>query len=338
MKKHYKSFLFVLCMLFSFVFSISDVSAAENCSCYYYGRLTTDDGGNSYYTDYLVQLDFNKTEYESANPFYSPKIVFFGEKGYNTVTGQSGKVEDKTAEAEWLGPQFGVAFSNEVTYQDLYNTVAGVFNTCSVESCGNIRTKRYIGPIETADTGGLKFYSRNNSKQLVFDEIPSFGTFASYTNLNSISKEEFDELKKSENVSDTAEDAGLSGISGIINWGNLISGTGYYNISDVGNACNSVAPIADYLSKLLWLICVVAIIGLVVMTSINFIQAIVGSEEDKLLKAFKNLKTRIIVLFILILLPTIVGFVVNIYNSNVDNSNGVVKIGEDNKPFCDVTN
>ena len=162
-KEKCRLFLFVF-VFFTFLFNLDGVKAAENCSCYYYGRLTTDDGENSYYTDYLVQLDFNKTEYERANPFYSPKIVFFGEKGYNTVTGQSGKVEDKTAEAEWLGPQFGVAFSNEVTYQDLYNTVAGVFNTCSVESCGNIRTKRYIGPIETADTGGLKFYSRNNSK------------------------------------------------------------------------------------------------------------------------------------------------------------------------------
>ena len=330
-KENCKLFVFLF-VLFTFLFNLDGVKAVENCSCYYQGVGTSDDNGDAYQTIYLAQIDFNKTEYENIDQYYNPKIAFFGEKGHNTVTGESGKIEDKTSEVSWLG----VAFSEQ--FSDLYNTVAPVFDNCGVESCGNIRTKRYLGPFETADTGGLKFYSSSDSKQLLYEDLP-FGTVGGVLyNLNSISKEEFDKLKSSENVSDTSEDMGLSGFSGIIKWGNLISGTGYYNISDVGNACNSVAPIADYLSKLLWLICVVAIIGLVVMTAINFIQAIVGSEEDKLLKAFKNLKTRIIVLFILILLPTIVGFVVNIYNSNVDNSNGVVKIGEDNKPFCDVTN
>lgn len=326
MKKEKSKFIMFIFVFFAFLLNINDVSAADTCSCYYHSRGTTADNGDQYNTYYLAQIDFNKSEYENANPYYSPTIAFFGEKGFNTVTGQDGAIEDKTSEVSWLG----VAFSKDNS--DLYNTVSAVFDNCSVESCGNIRTQRYIGPVQYQDTGGLKFYSFNNSKNLLYEANPM--TLGAVTvSFQSVSKEEFEQLKVSDNVGESSEDLGLSGYAGIVNWGNLISGTGYYSINDVGKACNSVAPIAEYLSQLLWIICVASIIILVIMTAINFVQAIVGSEEDKLLKAFKNLKTRIIVLILLLLLPTIVSFVIGIYNDNAD---GVVKIGSDNEPYCAV--
>jgi len=43
------------------------------------------------------------------------------------------------------------------------------------------------------------------------------------------------------------------------------------------------------------------------MTSVDLIEAITGSEEDNLKTAFKHMVTRIIIIFILFLLPVILG-------------------------------
>lgn len=321
MRKYFVSLFVLFCFIF---LGINDVKAADNCTCYYYGVLNNEVNGAAYRTHYLAQIDFNKDSYESASVAYDPNIIFFGEKGDELDNGEDGKVEDETSQVKWN--------TSIIVSSDLYRKVEPVFDSCSVDSCNNIRVKRNLGPIEVQDTKGLKFISFNNSKELSYEAVNIVG--AVVVELQSISKEDFDELKSSDNVGDTSEGMGLSGIQGIVNWGNLISGTGYYNIDDVGKGCSTVAPIATYLSQIFWLICVVAIVFLVVMTAIDFIKAIVGSEEDKLLKAFKNFKTRIIVVIILILLPTIVSFAINIYNQNADNSNGVVEIGEDGKPFC----
>lgn len=82
------------------------------------------------------------------------------------------------------------------------------------------------------------------------------------------------------------------------------------------------------------LISVVGIILLVAMTSISFVKAIVASDDNKIKDAAKSLKTRIIVIIILLVLPVLLSFIINIVNSN---SNGKIKIGSDGKVFCDVT-
>ena len=76
------------------------------------------------------------------------------------------------------------------------------------------------------------------------------------------------------------------------------------------------------------------IILIVVMTAIGFIKAIVGSDDEKLKTAFSHLITRLIVVFILLLLPMLLTFIINIVNDNIG---GTVKVGANGDVFCEIT-
>lgn len=100
-----------------------------------------------------------------------------------------------------------------------------------------------------------------------------------------------------------------------------------------GDPCTIVnSTLLKYINIAIFGICIIAIIAVIVMTAIDFVKAIVSSEEDKLKKTFKNLISRIIVIIILLLLPMLLSFIINVTNAQ----EGQVKIGEDGKPFCDV--
>ena len=119
----------------------------------------------------------------------------------------------------------------------------------------------------------------------------------------------------------------------IVDWAN---NHGYGNsVTSIGDPCTVINPeLQKMLSGAFWLISIVGIVLLVVMTAIGFINAIVGSDDEKLKDAFKHLVTRIIVVIILLLLPMILSFIITLIN---DSAEGEVKIGEDGNVFCDVT-
>ncbi len=318
-----RKYLLSVFVLFCFIFiGINDVKAADNCTCYYNGRLQDSDSQGRNETHYLVSISFNKQNYNSSGDKekFQPNISFFGEKMYHPDTEESGKIEDETSLATWFTRYFqGGAGVSSSQVESLFDT------DCD---CNAVGTLTFISSAGSKEL----YYNIDDYYYMLPSDLPVLGY--NRLDLTSMTYEQFQEQLESDNVGNTSSGQGFAGIQGIVNWGNLISGTGYYNIDDVGKGCSTVTPIATYLSQIFWLICVVSIIFLVVMTAIDFIKAIVGSEEDKLLKAFKNFKTRIIVVIILILLPAIVSFAINIYNQNADNSNGVVEIGEDGKPFC----
>ncbi len=320
-----KKLLIILVIMFAVLIKIDNVSAAENCNCYYTGYLHTEDNGSDYQTNYLVNIRFNKSDFDEVEnkEEYEPKIAFFGEKGFNTVTGESGRISDKTSEAKWFSRWFqkGAGLDG--------NSVKNLFdNNCS---CGSL--------------GELTFLSQNHSKELLYNVDDHYHIFGKdlpildyeRSDLTLITKEEFDEQRNSENVAETAEDQGYSAtvdVQTIVNWANE---HGYGDeINAIGDPCYVIdGELEKLLSIAFWLISIVGIVLLVVMTSISFIKAIVGSDEEKLKDAFSHLVTRIIVLIILLLLPMILTFIINIINSNLE---GEVSIGEDGNVFCDVTN
>lgn len=334
-----KKLLIILVIMFAVLIKIDNVSAAENCNCYYTGYLYTKDNGSDYQTNYLVNIRFNKSDFDEVEnkEEYEPKIAFFGEKGFNTVTGESGRINDKTSEARWFDFKFIGVFDDGKPKAGLGgNKVNALFeNNCS---CGSL--------------GSLSFYSQGNSKDLYYNmddhyhdvaDIPLIGPpLREYiftheeTELISITKEEFDEQRNSENVAETAEEQGYSAtvdVQTIVDWANE---NGYANgdITSIGDPCYAISgTLQDMLITGFWIICVVGIILLVVMTAIGFIKAIVGSDEEKLKDAFKHLVTRIIVVIILLLLPTILTFVIRLVN---ENSSGEVSIGADGEIFCDL--
>lgn len=136
------------------------------------------------------------------------------------------------------------------------------------------------------------------------------------------------------------EEAGLTGdndIEKIEAWGSQNKNReGEYGIEDVGDVCG---PINSYLGELittfLWIIDIIAIILLIIMTMVNFIQALTGMDDEKLRNTFKYLRNRIVAVVVLLLLPVLVGWIIETIN---ENSGGVVMIGADGQPFCGVEN
>ena len=88
----------------------------------------------------------------------------------------------------------------------------------------------------------------------------------------------------------------------------------------------------DLLQKVFMFISVAGIIILVVMTAISLIKVITASEDNALSNFLKDFWKRIICLIILLLLPTIITFLIQVVNGV-----GVAwNINSDN-PLCDVT-
>ncbi len=141
-------------------------------------------------------------------------------------------------------------------------------------------------------------------------------------------------------IEENREEAGLTAdndIKKIKTWGsNNKNNVGEYGIQEVGDVCG---PINSYLGELittfLWIIDIIGIILLIIMTMVNFIQAITGMDDEKLRNTFKYLRNRIVVVIVLLLLPVLVGWIINTIN---ENSGGTVMIGADGQPFCGVEN
>ena len=147
------------------------------------------------------------------------------------------------------------------------------------------------------------------------------------TNGRTISKEEAQQI-----VEDATEDRDGANLEKIIWWA---EDNGYDNVDSLGDDCSIISnSLKDILSSAFWIICIAGIILVVVMTAISFIKAITGSDDEKFRDAIKNLFTRLIVIIILLMLPALLTFIINIINSNIT---GTVSIGEDGNVFCDIS-
>lgn len=105
-----------------------------------------------------------------------------------------------------------------------------------------------------------------------------------------------------------------------------------------GNSCSALLgtgedSIAPIIKNVFFVTCVIGIIILIFTVSGDFIKAITSNENEAVATAFKSAKNRIIATLILLLLPVLVNFIVDIINNHVivvTDSNGVttkVKIG-----------
>ena len=93
----------------------------------------------------------------------------------------------------------------------------------------------------------------------------------------------------------------------------------------------------EILRTVFFIISVVGVIILLFTTATDFIKAIASSDNDAISKAFKSSKTRIIAAIILLILPFLVSFIINLINENFvvvtdKNSNTTkVEIGDPSK-------
>lgn len=94
--------------------------------------------------------------------------------------------------------------------------------------------------------------------------------------------------------------------------------------------------IKDIIKNLFFIIQIIGIILLVVLSMVEFIKALTGENEDGIKQALKNTFKRIILVVILLILPSLIIWILNIVNDNryVKDNNGNYVIGSDNNPLC----
>ncbi len=121
-------------------------------------------------------------------------------------------------------------------------------------------------------------------------------------------------------------------ICSIYAWGMDLTGGPKYS-SDAVDPCALIdGDIQELLHKIFFGISVGGIIILVVMTAISLAKVITASEDEALKNFFKGLWKRLICLIILLLLPMIVTFIIQLVN-NVAPSLGI----KSDNPLCNVT-
>ena len=120
-------------------------------------------------------------------------------------------------------------------------------------------------------------------------------------------------------------------ICSILNWGNAL-GTTKYDPNSL-DPCDLInGQIQALLHNIFFFISVAGIIILVAMTAISLVKVITASEDEALRNFFKGLWKRIICLIILLILPTLVTFIIQLVN-NVAPSLGI----RSDNPLCNVT-
>ncbi len=121
-------------------------------------------------------------------------------------------------------------------------------------------------------------------------------------------------------------------ICSIYAWGMDLTGDTKYS-GDASDPCDLITgDIQKLLHKIFFGISVAGIIILVVMTAISLAKVITASEDEALRNFFKGLWKRLICLIILLLLPMIVTFIIQLVN-NVAPSLGI----KSDNPLCNVT-
>ena len=121
-------------------------------------------------------------------------------------------------------------------------------------------------------------------------------------------------------------------IEGIIRWGNYQEEDKFqYTDEDV---CLIIkGPVQEFLNTLFIIISIIGIILLIVMTALEFIKVVTGSDEEGIKTAFKHTIIRIVCIVILLILPMIINWILNVININFSEG---YKIGSNGEPLCEV--
>lgn len=123
----------------------------------------------------------------------------------------------------------------------------------------------------------------------------------------------------------------------IINWGASGEYSGIKgNYEDYCSIINS--DLKSLLNYLFLILSVIGVILLVIMTAVEFVKTVTGSDEDGIKTAFKNSIKRIVAIVILLLLPQILSMILNVVNDigASNNAGKTITIGADGNPLCDI--
>ena len=335
-------FTFILVLGILFV-NISGVNAVPNT--------VTDDGGSSNNggctygvicqyqfcsdtsitdCDYNYQTAIVQVAYRCSE---SDKTV----KNCNVFTAQTGGCKNNGTSSMQIG--FNVNGISDRAPLDFTDELYGEdTNASPINFAGYFKKNGYnCPPIKVSGSGNnySANYSGNETGMIYGKSVGCISQGQQNLDLQGKACEQTDSILQDsleQQFDDVDPDGILVDTQKIIDWANLSDWT----INDLGDPCNIIkGELVDFLKTAFWIISIVGIILVVVMTAISFIKAIVGSDDEKFRDAIKHLYTRIIVIIILLLLPVLLSFIIDLINNMA--GEGVVKIGADENIFCDVS-
>ena len=121
---------------------------------------------------------------------------------------------------------------------------------------------------------------------------------------------------------------GVDEVSGILKWASQVTGSTF--VYESVDACSLISgEFQKYINDFFNLISIVGIILVIVMSMINLVKVIAGNDSEGLQKFFQNLKSRIITLIVLLILPFLITFILNTVNEVAP----LLGYNSDN-PFC----
>ncbi len=180
-------------------------------------------------------------------------------------------------------------------------------------------TAAYAETITTQD--GREKLVKNDSRSSVSQTA---GSFDSNDDQEDFSQATMSEYRKALSLSSELD------INGIKDYYNKDNTQKYKN--DVDSCALISGNVQTLLHDVFLYICIAGIIILIVMTIINLIKVITGADDNLLKNFAKSLKTRIICLIILLILPTIVTFAIQVINGQAS------AFGfNSNNPLCGIT-
>ena len=339
-------FTFILVLGILFV-NISGVNAVPNT--------VTDDGGSSNNggctygvicqyqfcsdpsitdCDYNYQTAIVQVAYRCSE---SDKTV----KNCNVFTAQTGGCKNNGTSSMQIG--FNVNGISDRAPLDFTDELYGEdTNASPINFAGYFKKNGYnCPPIKVSGSGNnySANYSGNETGMIYGKSVGCISQGQQNLDLQGKACEQTDSIlqdsleQQIDDVEDAVDPDGiLVDIKKIVDWANNSDWT----IDDLGDPCNIIkGELVDFLKTAFWIISIAGIILVVVMTAISFIKAIVGSDDEKFRDAIKHLYTRIIVIIILLLLPVLLSFIIDLINNMA--GEGVVKIGADENIFCDVS-
>lgn len=295
-KNIFKTLIFSFMVLFSALFINID-EAKANCRCYYSGGI---EGATNSSGIAITQMTFAQINYTDSNAYVEKSCSATDTSDYT-----AGTIDIIAQINKCRGIQVRPAYTlkDKVNYKE-------ISQNCSIESC---------------NSANIWFDGHGNKLKIGEGEYK----------LNAIKEENFNQaIENRDELEDkNAPSKADNDTDKIKEWGDANS-EGSYSLDNVGDECGVItSELKDLISTILWIIDIIGILLLIVMTVINFIQAITGSDEEKLRDALKHLRVRVIVVFVLLLLPVIVSVIITIINHN---AGGVVEIGADGQPFCNI--
>jgi len=327
--------------------SVKDPILAQrnSCSCYYTGEYVED-----------LRVTYYAVEMAYGSNFANVVSICETDERKNTYYGGNCK---KAA-----NPTRGNPFNVDSKY--IYD------NGCSLDACNSANIYFYSSILSTNNRTVWDIWSY--SKEIVTSGYKCDLGVCVATPLKAYSKAQYDSVVNASNMQEAMVEEGMvenhfvynnNDIKGIQCWANpnlqgcsnsasnkcqILDGKYYgkngnvvdektYSQECYSGGCDVIsAELLDLLQKLLFIIQIAGIVLLIILSAVEFIKAITGSDEDSLIKAVKNTVKRIIVVVILLLLPTLIIAILNFANSQQyqKDGNGNYIFGEDGNPLCNL--